>query len=135
MEGKSRPAHFRGVTTVVLKFSRLRSRVAPFLGARTPSKSSLSSSMVRDLNLDVEIATCPIIREPEGLALSSRNVYLSAGRTPGSLLYRSLLAAKAEIVRRRTQSRRILATLARSVASLMCSSITRKSSMRKPSNR
>lgn len=83
--GKSRPGHFRGVTTVVLK---LFSAVEPdkaFFGQKDAAQVAIVRRMVRDLNLPVEIVVCPIVREADGLAMSSRNAYLDAQERKSAL--------------------------------------------------
>jgi pantoate--beta-alanine ligase len=98
LEGKSRPGHFRGVTTVVLKlFEIVQPRVA-FFGRKDAQQVRIIQQMAGDLNLDVEIVVCPILREPGGLALSSRNSYLAdRDRKAAGVLYRSLEAVRNEI--------------------------------------
>jgi pantoate--beta-alanine ligase len=94
LEGKSRPGHFRGVTTVVLKLlETLRPRFAYF-GRKDAQQARIVRQMAADLNLDAEVVVCPIVREADGLALSSRNVYLkSEERRAAAVLYRALDAA------------------------------------------
>jgi pantoate--beta-alanine ligase len=94
LEGRSRPGHFRGVTTVVLKlFEIVRPRLA-FFGRKDAQQLRIIRQMVGDLNLDTEIVTCPIVREPDGLAMSSRNAYLTGDtRRAATVLYRALDAA------------------------------------------
>jgi len=98
LEGKSRPGHFRGVATVVLKlFETVQPRFAYF-GRKDAQQVGIIRQMVKDLNLDVEIVVCPIVREADGLALSSRNTYLGTDeRKAATVLYRALEAARKEI--------------------------------------
>jgi len=93
--GRSRPAHFRGVTTVVAKlFNIVRPHVAVF-GQKDAQQLSVIRRMVKDLNMDIEIDAGPIVRESDGLATSSRNKYLNKEeREQATVLYRSLEAAK-----------------------------------------
>lgn len=93
--GKSRPTHFRGVTTIVAKlFNIVKPNFAVF-GQKDAQQAIIIKQMVRDLNFDLEILTGPIVREPDGLAMSSRNVYLSAEERKDALkLYQSLTEAK-----------------------------------------
>lgn len=93
--GVSRPRHFRGVATVVLKlFNIVRPHRAVF-GQKDAQQTIILRRMVRDLNLDVELIVQPIIREPDGLALSSRNQYLNPEeRKAATVLFRSLEFAR-----------------------------------------
>jgi pantoate--beta-alanine ligase len=89
--GKSRPGHFRGVTTVVSKLFHVVEPDVAFFGQKDAAQLAIIRRMVRDLNFPVEIEACPIIREPYGLAMSSRNAYLNAQERKAALaLYRSL---------------------------------------------
>jgi pantoate--beta-alanine ligase len=90
--GKSRPGHFRGVTTVVSKLFHIVEPHAAFFGQKDAAQATIIRRMVRDLNLPVEIVVCPIVREPDGLAMSSRNAYLDPQQRKSALvLYRSLM--------------------------------------------
>jgi pantoate--beta-alanine ligase len=98
LEGRSRPGHFRGVATVVLKLFEIVQPHYAYLGRKDAQQVRIISEMARDLNLDVEIVVCPIVREADGLALSSRNAYLSPEeRKAAIVLYRALSAAKSEV--------------------------------------
>ena len=93
--GRFRPGHFRGVATVVLKLFNIVSPDGAFFGRKDAQQSIIIQRLVRDLNLPVEVVVCPIVREPDGLAMSSRNAYLSAEeRAAAPVLHRSLERAR-----------------------------------------
>jgi pantoate--beta-alanine ligase len=92
--GKSRPGHFRGVATIVLKLFNIISPTRAYFGLKDYQQVQIIRRMVRDFNLDIEIVPCPIVRESDGLAMSSRNAYLNAeDRIHATGLYDSLKTA------------------------------------------
>jgi pantoate--beta-alanine ligase len=97
LEGKSRPGHFRGVATVVLKLLEIVQPRFAYFGRKDAQQVRIIQQMVRDLNLDVELVVCPIVREADGLAMSSRNAYLRPEeRKAATVLSRALQGAKNE---------------------------------------
>lgn len=95
LDGASRPGHFRGVTTIVAKLFHIIEPDAAFFGQKDAAQVAIIRRMVRDLNFSVEIAACPIVREADGLAMSSRNAYLDPQQRKQALvLHRSLMSVK-----------------------------------------
>lgn len=93
--GKSRPVHFRGVQTVVCKLFHIIPADRAYFGQKDAQQLAVIKKMVRDLGMDIEIVGCPIVREPDGLAKSSRNTYLNAEERQAALvLDRSLTAGR-----------------------------------------
>src|SRR5450631_1146856 len=85
--GRSRPGHFRGVTTVVSKLFNIVEPDRAFFGQKDAAQSTIIARMVRDLNLPVQVVVCPIVRERDGLAMSSRNAYLGAPERKSKLVF------------------------------------------------
>jgi pantoate--beta-alanine ligase len=95
LEGASRPSHFRGVSTVVAKLFNGVNPQKAYFGQKDAQQAIVIQQMTRDLNFPIEIVICPIFREPDGLAMSSRNSYLNPDqRQAATVLWRSLNAAK-----------------------------------------
>jgi len=98
LEGKFRSTHFRGVTTIVAKLFNITNANIAVFGQKDAQQAILIQQMVKDLNFDLRIIVAPIVRESDGLAMSSRNVYLSASeREDSTVLYQSLQIAKTMI--------------------------------------
>ena len=114
LEGRSRPGHFRGVTTVVLKLFEIVRPHFAYFGRKDAQQVRIIRQMAADLNLDAQIVTCPIVREPDGLALSSRNAYLSAGeRRASAVLFRALDSMKKAIERGERNAAELVAEMRR----------------------
>jgi len=114
LEGRSRPGHFHGVTTVVLKLLEIVQPGFAYFGRKDAQQARIIRQMSLDLNLDAQIVVRPILRESDGLALSSRNVYLQGDdRRAATALSRSLEAVQQEIAAGQRDVLRLLAVLRR----------------------
>ena len=103
LDGASRPGHFRGVATVVAKLFHIIAPDRAFFGQKDAAQVAVLRAMVRDLNFDLDLIVCPTVREPDGLAMSSRNQYLTATERQQALaLSRALFAAEANVARNQT---------------------------------
>lgn len=108
-EGAVRPGHFRGVLTVVMKLFQIVAPTRAYFGRKDAQQLFLIERMVRDLHLDLQIVPCPTLRESDGLAMSSRNVYLSpAERVQAQALSRSLRAALESYRRGERETQRLI---------------------------
>ena len=95
LEGISRPGHFRGVTTVLTKLFNITEPTSAYFGQKDAQQARIVQKMVEDLFMNLEIIVCPTVREPDGLAMSSRNVYLKGKERKAALiLYKSLQLAQ-----------------------------------------
>jgi pantoate--beta-alanine ligase len=111
-EGKSRPQHFRGVTTVVLKLFHMATADMAYFGQKDYQQATVIRHMVRDLNVPIQIRVCPIVREPDGLAMSSRNQYLDhQERRRAGALSASLKQAVAQVQGGQRQSAPVAASM------------------------
>lgn len=124
LEGSSRPTHFRGVTTIVsILFNCVKPDFA-FFGQKDAQQATVIRRMVKDLKFDTRIVVCPIVREKDGLAMSSRNVYLSAGERKDALvLSRSLKIAGEMIKAGEKNSEKILGKMKKLVNSVKSSKL------------
>ena len=112
LEGRTRKGHFRGVTTVVLKLLEIVQPRKAFFGRKDAQQARIIRQMARDLHLDSEIVVCPIVREADGLAMSSRNAYLRPDeRRAATILFRALDGARASIERGERDALRLTAAM------------------------
>lgn len=124
LEGKIRPGHFRGVATVVLKLLEIVAPRFAYFGRKDAQQARIIRQMISDLALDSEIVVCPIVRESDGLALSSRNQYLSpAERKAATVLYRALSRARSAIEQGERDTMRMIAAMKQELAGEALASI------------
>ena len=112
MCGKSRPGHFKGVATVVTKLFNIVQPDRAYFGQKDAQQLAVIKKLVRELNMNVEIAACPIVREKDGLAMSSRNVYLNSEERKAALvLSKSIFRAERLIAQGERDSDRVRRTV------------------------
>ncbi|MGD0732156.1 MAG: pantoate--beta-alanine ligase [Terracidiphilus sp.] len=118
LDGASRPIHFRGVATVVAKLFMAAEPDRAFFGQKDAAQCAILRRMVTDLHLPVEIVVCPIVREPDGLALSSRNLYLSPSeRAQALVLSRAIRHVESLVASGERQSSALIAAARETLAS------------------
>ncbi len=102
--GRSRPGHFRGVTTVVNKLFNIVEPDKAYFGQKDAQQVVVVKKMVKDLNMNLEVIACPIVREPDGLAMSSRNTYLSSEERKAALILSKSLFEAEELIKQGERS-------------------------------
>ena len=118
MCGKSRPGHFKGVATVVTKLFNIVQPDKAYFGQKDAQQAAVIRKMVRELNINVDLAVCPIVREKDGLAMSSRNIYLNSEERKAALaLSKSLFKAERLIKEGERDARKIRAFIEKEIGS------------------
>jgi pantoate--beta-alanine ligase len=116
LEGASRPNHFQGVTTVVAKLFNIFEPTRAYFGQKDAQQAVVIRRMVRDLNFNIDVVVCPIVREDDGLAMSSRNTRLSAPqRESAAVLYRALRSAENQLLTGEKNGNELRALIARTI--------------------
>jgi pantoate--beta-alanine ligase len=117
LEGAARPGHFRGVATVCTKLFHIVQADRAYFGKKDYQQLKVIQRMVRDLNIPTEIVPCETVREPDGLAMSSRNVYLKPDeRQPATVLYRALCAGRDAILAGERDAKKVQALVEQVIA-------------------
>jgi len=112
LDGVYRPGHFRGVATIVAKLFHIVAPDRAYFGQKDAAQLAVLHAMVRDLNFPLTLVACPIVREPDGLALSSRNRYLtSAERNRATILHRALISAAGLYAHGERRARKLIARM------------------------